>query len=125
MTDSSDGKKNKAVPLKCNSDFRRAYARGKVYTNPALVTYVLKNRAGICRIGITTSKKIGNAVQRNRARRVIRAAFLSLPEAGGSYDIVFVARTRTVYRKSTELLPVMRKQLVSAGVIRDDKEVRA
>lgn len=103
-----------------NCDFRRAYARGKVYTNPALVTYVRKNRAGICRVGITASKKIGNAVQRNRARRVIRAAFLALPETvSGHYDIVFVARTRTVRTKSTELIPVIRKHLRSAGVFAD------
>ena len=62
----------KIQTLKTNSDFRRAYLRGKSYTNPALVSYVVKNNAGLCRIGITTSKKIGNAVQRNRARRVIR-----------------------------------------------------
>lgn len=103
-----------------NCDFRRAYTRGKVYTNPALVTYVRKNRAGICRVGITASKKIGNAVQRNRARRVIRAAFLALPETVvGHYDIVFVARTRTVRTKSTELIPVIRKHLRSAGVFAD------
>ena len=40
--------------------------------SPVVVTYVLKNRAGTVRVGITTSKKIGGAVQRNRARRVIR-----------------------------------------------------
>ena len=58
--------------LKSNTDFRRAYWRGKSYTNPALVTYVIKNRAGICRIGITTSKKIGNAVVRNKEKRILR-----------------------------------------------------
>ena len=101
-----------------NCDFRRAYTRGKAYTNPALVTYVRKNRAGICRVGITASKKIGNAVQRNRARRVIRAAYLSVPEpVSGCYDIVFVARTRTIGVKSTDLVPVIRKHLRSAGVI--------
>ncbi|MBQ6863851.1 MAG: ribonuclease P protein component [Clostridia bacterium] len=105
--------------LKSNSDFRRAYARGKTYTNPALVTYVNKNRAGICRIGITTSKKIGNAVQRNRARRVIRAAFLCVrQDIQPGYDIVFVARTKTVYKKSTEILEIMQKQLDSAGLLR-------
>ena len=103
-----------------NCDFRRAYARGKVFTNPALVTYVRKNRAGICRVGITASKKIGGAVQRNRARRVIRAAYLALPEAvTGHYDIVFVARSRTIRTKSTELIPVIRAHLRSAGVIKD------
>ncbi len=105
--------------LKSNSDFRRAYARGKTYTNPALVTYVNKNRAGICRIGITTSKKIGNAVQRNRARRVIRAAFLCVrQDIQPGYDIVFVARSKTVYKKSTEILEIMQKQLDSAGLLR-------
>ncbi len=108
--------------LNSNTDFRRTYGRGKAYTNPALVTYVLKNRAGICRIGITSSKKIGNAVERNRARRVIREAFLSLPEANGNFDIVFVARRKTVHKKSTEISAIMRKHLISAGVIKDAEE---
>ena len=104
------------VTLNTNSDFRRAYARGKVYTNPALVTYVIKNRAGICRIGVTASKKIGNAVQRNRARRVIRAAAEMLPQVAGGYDVVFVARTKTVRKKSTEIVKIMEQQLRTAGV---------
>ncbi len=108
---------NRFETLNNNCDFRRCYGRGKVYTNPALVTYVVRNRAGICRIGITTGKKIGNAVQRNRARRIIRAAAEMLPDTKGGYDIVFVARTRTVFKKSTDILSVMRKQLISAGVI--------
>lgn len=104
--------------LKANSDFRRAYARGKSYTNPALVTYAVKNRAGICRVGITTSKKIGCAVERNRARRIILAAYRELSQrVKPGYDIVFVARTKTVYKKTTDILPVMEQQLISAGVI--------
>lgn len=107
------------VTLKSNSDFRRVYARGKAYTNPALVIYVMKNRAGICRIGITTSKKIGNAVERNRSRRVIRAAFRELRnEIEGGFDIVFVARGKTKHVKSTVLCEIMRKNLMSAGVIK-------
>lgn len=120
MAAGSDGASclRRAGTITDNCDFRRAYARGKAYTDPALVTYVVRNRAGICRIGITASKKIGNAVQRNRARRVIRAAYLAIPHTiSGCYDIVFVARTRTVRKKSTELTPVIEKHLRSAGVI--------
>ena len=108
--------------LKTNSDFRRAYARGKSYTNPALVMYVRKNRAGSCRIGITASKKIGNAVQRNRARRVIREAFrqVNLP-LKGNYDVVFVARTKTVYKKSTDIYNVMLPMLLEAGVVKNEE----
>lgn len=106
--------------LKTNSDFRRAYMRGKSYTNPALVTYVIKNRAGLCRVGITASKKIGNAVQRNRARRVIRESFrmIDLP-IKGNFDIVFVARTKTVFKKSTDIYEVMISQLKQAGLIEE------
>lgn len=47
-------------------------------------------------MGITSSKKIGKAYQRNRARRVIRAAYAQLaPRLNGNYDIVFVARSAT------------------------------
>lgn len=111
---------NDFAKLNTNSDFRRCYTRGKVYTNPALVIYIIRNRAGICRIGITTSKKIGNAVQRNRARRVIKAATEMLPSIKTGYDFVFVARTRTVYKKSTEILEAMTKLLSQAGVISDE-----
>ena len=106
------------IVLKQNSDFRRAYGRGKSFSDPALVTYVLKNnRAGICRMGITTSKKIGNAVERNRARRIIRAAFRdNLPDIKGGYDFVFVARTRTKFLKSTDVSVIMAKHLAKAGV---------
>lgn len=103
--------------LKTNSDFRRAYKRGKSYTSPALVVYVVKNRAGICRYGITASKKIGNAVERNRARRVIRESFRQLSDRVlPGYDIVLVARTRTVRKKSTDIYPTMLDLLTKAGV---------
>ena len=104
--------------LKCNTDFRRTYLRGKSYTNPALVLYVNKNRAGLCRVGITTSRKIGNAVQRNRARRVIREALRQLyPEfKDKKYDMVFVARTKTIYKSSADIQRVMKSLLVSAGI---------
>ncbi len=94
------------VSLNLNKDFQRLYYRGKSVAKPALVIYAMKNRAGICRIGITTGKKIGNAVERNRSRRIIRAAFQSVLKSGrinGNWDIVFVARTRTKFQKSTQI----------------------
>lgn len=103
-----------------NKDFRTLYYRGKSQVHPALVTYVRKNRLGVPRVGITTGKKLGKAVQRNRCRRVIREAFRPLLPRVGGVDIVFVARTRTLNYKSTQLLPVMEKQLAALGVLRDE-----
>lgn len=103
--------------IKENREFRRAYHRGKCHASPALVTYVLKRR-GFLRIGITTGKKVGNAVARSRARRIIRAAWRAvLPEVCGSADIVFVARARTPMLKSTDLVPVIRAHLRAEGML--------
>ncbi|MGN0625941.1 MAG: ribonuclease P protein component, partial [Oscillospiraceae bacterium] len=86
----------KIAKINQNRDFRRAYSKGKYAAHPLLVTYVVKNRKNETRIGITASKKVGNAVQRNRARRIITAAFLPLEQQiKKGYDIVLVARTKT------------------------------
>ena len=111
----------KYITLKENTDFNRVYYRGKSSAKPQLVVYSLKNRLGVCRIGITTSKKIGNAVERNRSRRIIRAAFQSVTKdydfEGKSYDFVFVARTKTKYLKSTHVEKAMVECLKELGVI--------
>ena len=102
-----------------NRDFQRAYRRGRSCVSPGLVTYVLKNKNNNLRIGITTSKKVGKAVRRNRSRRVIRAAInnIDIP-AAAPYDIIFVARTRTAFIKSYEVERYMRQHLTELGVIK-------
>ena len=105
------------VTLCENKDFRTLYYRCKSQVHAGLVTYVRPNRLGYPRIGITTGKKIGCAVQRSRARRVIREGFRPLLPKVGGYDIVFVARARTPEMKSTQLTPVILKHLKQLGVI--------
>ncbi len=101
-----------------NHDFRRAYSKGKSLVGPFAVSYVRKNRMGITRVGITTSKKIGNAVTRSRSRRVIREAYRQLmPRVKQGYDLVFVARSRTAGAKSQQVKKQLEKQLSSAGVL--------
>ena len=103
-----------------NKDFRALYYRGKSQVHPALVCYVRKNKLGVPRVGITTGKKLGKAVQRNRCRRVIREAFYTLLPRVGGVDIVFVARNRTLLYKSTQLTPIMEKQLEALGALRHE-----
>ncbi|MDD6021274.1 MAG: ribonuclease P protein component [Acutalibacteraceae bacterium] len=109
------------MTLKENTDFVRTYYRGKSIAKPALVVYAKKNSAGFCRVGITTSKKIGNAVERNRSRRVIRAAYqsvLSQDLIQGNWDLVFVARGKTKFLKSTVIEEAMISCLQELGVIK-------
>lgn len=91
--------------------------------SPLLVAYVLKNRLGRTRVGITTSKKIGNAVVRSRARRVLREAYRGLSgRVKPGYDLVFVARGRTPSAKSTQVQRHMERQLLAAGVLEEGEK---
>ncbi len=104
--------------IKRNGEFTRAYRRGKSYVHPLLVTYVFPRRKGEVRIGITASRKTGGAVQRNRARRVIRAALAEvLTGREAAVDLVLVARVQTAAQKSGAIAKVLQKQLRAAGVL--------
>jgi len=85
------------VSLKQNHQFRSLYARGKNAAGVYLVLYARKNRAGVSRLGIAASTKLGNAVKRNRARRRLKEAY-RLNETGFSkgVDLVIAARSRVI-----------------------------
>ena len=91
--------------LKLNHVFRRLYAT-QGYANGMLVLYARPNRLGVNRVGITTGKKLGHAVVRNRARRRLREVYrLNEHLFKPGYDIVVVARSRCVtadFRKLTK-----------------------
>ncbi len=108
--------------LKQNSDFRRTYGRGTTFVTPAFVTYAFKNRrhSGVS-VGITAGKKLGGAVQRNRAKRVITAAFAEISDRiKPGYDLVFVARTKILTLKSTEVSALMLKIFEEAEMLNQD-----
>lgn len=108
----------KYTTITSNRDYQRIYRRGKSFVSPALVTYALKNKNNNLRIGITTSKKVGKAVRRNRSRRVIRAALSNIGvDRNTPYDIIFVARTRTAFVKSYEVEKYMREHFSKLGII--------
>lgn len=111
---------NSMEKIKENRDFRRIYAKGKSVVCPYIVIYYMKNRYNKNRFGITAGKKIGGAVSRNRAKRVITAAFREcLPEISLGYDFIIVARTRILSVKSTVVAGAMKKLLKTAGLLRE------
>lgn len=111
------------ITLKENREFSRLYRKGKSFVSPVLVTYIAKGRPKQKRFGITTGKKIGNAVKRSRSRRVIRAAYYQLFDSiKPGYDIVFVARGKTPFVKSTDVYRDMKKHLKSAGLLLQEKK---
>ena len=93
-----------SVSLKSNRDFRRLYSRGKQAVAPTMVLYTRKNRLKENRLGITTGKKLGNAVTRNRIRRRLREIYrLHEAELRRGAELVVVARSRSVTAAYSEL----------------------
>ena len=104
--------------LKLNKDFKRLYYRGKCIPCHNVVVYAQKNKLEKTRVGLTCGKSVGGAVQRNRAKRLMREAFRVLaPRLNGSYDIVIVARSRIVEKKCGEVLRDIKYAFKKMGII--------
>ena len=104
--------------LNRNNLFLRAYRSRCSYVSPLIVTYIVKKKSGGLRLGITAGKKVGCAVNRNRARRVVRAAATELlKDMSGDFDIVVVCRHPSCKVSSNEIREVLRDHLAEAGVI--------
>ena len=105
--------------LKLNHIFRRLYST-QGYANGMLVLYARPNRLGQNRVGITTGKKLGHAVVRNRARRRLREVYRlneSLCKPG--FDIVVVARSRCITADFQKLTKAYLSLAGKAGILLD------
>ena len=85
------------------AEFQEVYARGVRNHGRFSTTFVLVRRAGNpARLGIAATKKLGNAVQRNRAKRLIREVFRR-NKIGAGYDIVVVPKRELLHASLTIL----------------------
>ena len=103
--------------LKLNHIFRRLYST-QGYANGMLVLYARPNRLGVNRVGITTGKKLGHAVVRNRARRRLREVYrLNEAKFKPGYDIVVVARHKCVTADFQKLTNAYLSLAAKAGIL--------
>ena len=83
----------KKFRIRKNMEFKDIYKSGKNYWNRNLILYVKKNDLNRTRVGYTITKKLGNAVERNRLRRkmkeIYRLNFYNIEEG---YDLIFIAK---------------------------------
>ena len=76
-----------------SSEFEKVYKQGTAYRGKLFSVHAFPNELGTLRLGLSVSKKVGNAVVRNTLRRRLREIFASVaPEAGRDLDLVVSAR---------------------------------
>ncbi len=104
--------------LKLNHIFRRLYATSG-HANGYLVLYARPNRTATNRVGITTGKKLGKAVVRNRVRRRLREIYrLNEHKFSPGWDIVVVARSRAIDADFGKLTAAYLSLAEKAGVLK-------
>jgi ribonuclease P protein component len=90
--------------LRRRADYRRVQDQGRRIHCSRLVALVLPGESSHTRVGITVSRKVGNAVTRNRVKRHLREAIRHQQDGiVGCWDVVFIARGAAAHATGIEL----------------------
>lgn len=103
--------------IKANEEFVLTVRKGKALKASSYVVHFRKNDLNLCRVGLSVSKKIGNAVIRNRVKRQIRAMCGMLIDFNQySYDIVIIARQEFLKESFESNKNTLNKLLSEIGI---------
>ena len=112
-------KDNSELTLRKQKDFSRVYKKGKSKGSKYVVVLYRNNNLGYTRTAFVSSKKVGNSVQRNRSRRLMRESYYSVRNnIKEGYDIIFVARNNINDAGMKEVLHSMYGTLKGCGMFK-------
>ena len=94
-------------------DFLTVYQQGVRSYSENFTVITSRNQTGVSRLGITVSKKVGNAVQRNRIKRLIREYFrLNRSRLSTPQDIVVIAKKDSPLLKYQDICRELESHLI-------------
>lgn len=103
--------------LRRSCDVRRTYDEGASWAHPLLVLVARPNQLELTRLAFVAGRRTGNAVARNRAKRLMREAARALyPRFDPGWDMVLVARRRIVDVKMPEVRAALDTLARRAGI---------
>ncbi len=104
--------------LRKKADFNLIYNKGKSTADRYVVVFYKKNGMQINRTAFLASKKVGNSVHRNRARRLMKESLrLITDEISTGFDLIFIARNTINGKKQHDVSKSIRTSLKKIGVI--------
>ena len=104
--------------IRKDSDFSSIYKRGKSVGDKFVVVFSKKNNLPYNRTAFLASKKVGNAVARNRARRLMKESYRSLcDQFVPGYDIIFIARNTINNSKCADVKKSIEAATKKAGLL--------
>lgn len=105
--------------LRYQKDFNRIYAKGRSAGDRYVVVFALKNGKSYTRHAFLASKKVGNSVRRNRARRLMKEALrLSDMKLPDGYDFVIIARNTISEAKCSQVRKSLESAIRKTGVLK-------
>ena len=112
----------KTVSLCDNRRFLQLYRKGNCRVTGSFVLYYKPNKSEENRLGITVGKKtVGNAVKRNRAKRIIGEAYrLCEPALKTGYDFVIASKSKTPFLKTEDIRSDMMYAFGRENLIKED-----
>lgn len=101
-----------------STDFTRVRCTGKSYAHPLVVLIVKPSEMDQVRVGVSASHAVGNAVNRNRAKRRIRACVdIILPDLKPGWDVVILARASSREAPFEDLLTSLQQLFNKADLL--------
>jgi ribonuclease P protein component len=107
-----------------STDFKRVRRTGKSYAHPFVVLVVQASETQRARVGVTAGRSVGRAVQRNRAKRLLREAMRPLlPQLVPGWDLVLIARPALPSSSLQEIRMALTNLLRRAHLISRSNEI--
>ena len=108
-----------------STDFQRVRREGQSYAHPLIVLVCAPNQEENTRFGVVAGRALGNAVQRNRSKRVIRAVLQSLlPHIKPGWDVVLISRRKLADAKYQQVQEALSALLDRAQLLSDTYDKR-